>query len=644
MALRRRRPQRSLRTILTVLFLLFSIVPLAFVTYYSVIKYEKAIDYELSERLLGNAREIMSLFDDYQAGMQQRASRFLQDPSLVYHISVGDVSGVRPLGQSWMRSDVATSLTFFTRNGRMILSLFKDVAGGVREFVPGGRSALILSSENLEKLKPVKEYAFVEHSKDKLSLIRFTKVFSSSGRVVGYVEQTIDLDRGFLAKLKQKMKLEVLVSKSNGAITVATNDDFVLYKDDFLKNRLNKKDYSFFERSIRAKPFGFILTPVSWGNSDFVLGLGASKAEAKAVLKNVNYAFYTVVGAVGVLLIVTILLTSNAILAPLEELLGAIQNIQSSDESIEIPVRSKTEIGLLTESFNEMSRSVSKARSDLKSKIAELETINKELIETQARLVHSSKMVSLGQLVAGVAHELNNPIGFIYSNMTHLRDYGQKLIHLVDRARAESQVVQSLADEYDLEYIKQDMPKLITSCEDGARRTRDIVLGLRNFSRLEEAKVKEIDLNEAIDNTLNLLSGEIKNRIQVHKNYSKGLPFVSCYASQINQVLMNLLSNATQAIQGSGNIWITTEITKEPISAGPAVTVSIQDSGQGIPPEVIEKIFDPFFSTKGVGQGTGLGLSISYGIIQSHGGLIEVKSQVGIGTEFRVTIPVRLAV
>lgn len=644
MALRRRRPQRSLRTILTVLFLLFSIVPLAFVTYYSVVKYEKAIDYELSERLLGNAREIMGLLDDYQTGMQQRASRFLQDPSLVYHISVGDVSGVRSVGQNWMRSDVATSLTFFTRNGRMILSFFKDATGGVREFVPSGGSALILSNENLEKLKPVKEYAFVEHGKDKLSLIRFTKIFSSSGRVVGYVEQTIDLDRAFLSKLKQKMKLEVLVSKSNGSITVATNDDFVLYKDDFLKNRLNSKDYSFFERSIRAKPFGFILTPVSWGNSDFVLGFGASKAEAKAVLKNVNYAFYTVVGAVGVLLIVTIFLTSNAILAPLEELLGAIQNIQSSDQSIEIPVRSKTEIGLLTESFNEMSRSVSRARSELKSKIAELETINKELVDTQARLVHSSKMVSLGQLVAGVAHELNNPIGFIYSNMTHLRDYGQKLIHLVDRARTESASVQILADEYDLEYIKQDMPKLITSCEDGARRTRDIVLGLRNFSRLEEAKVKEIDLNEAIDNTLNLLAGEIKNRIQVHKTYSKSLPLVSCYASQINQVLMNLLSNATQAIQGSGNIWITTEMVKEPASTGPAVTVSIQDSGQGIPPEVIEKIFDPFFSTKGVGQGTGLGLSISYGIIQSHGGMIEVKSQVGIGTEFRVTIPVRLAV
>jgi two-component system NtrC family sensor kinase len=178
---------------------------------------------------------------------------------------------------------------------------------------------------------------------------------------------------------------------------------------------------------------------------------------------------------------------------------------------------------------------------------------------------------------------------------------------------------------------------LISSCEDGARRTRDIVLGLRNFSRLEEAKLKEIDLHEALDNTLNLLSGELKNRIQVHKNYGK-LPLVSCYASQINQVFMNILSNAAQAIEGSGNIWILTKSFSGQ-NGKEMVSISIQDSGKGMSSQVMEKIFDPFFSTKGVGQGTGLGLSISYGIIENHGGDIQVKSQLGIGTEFIITIP-----
>jgi two-component system NtrC family sensor kinase len=150
--------------------------------------------------------------------------------------------------------------------------------------------------------------------------------------------------------------------------------------------------------------------------------------------------------------------------------------------------------------------------------------------------------------------------------------------------------------------------------------------------------LKEIDFNEAIDNTLQLLTGEIKNRIQIHKDYSN-LPPVLCYASQINQVFMNILTNAAQAIEGQGNIWITSRKVTQ--LGHDMVEVSFQDSGKGMTAEVMEKIFDPFFSTKGVGQGTGLGLSISYGIIQSHGGEIEVKSQPGIGTEFIVRVPLR---
>jgi two-component system, NtrC family, sensor kinase len=241
-------------------------------------------------------------------------------------------------------------------------------------------------------------------------------------------------------------------------------------------------------------------------------------------------------------------------------------------------------------------------------------------------------------LVAGIAHELNNPIGFIYSNMTHLRTYTDKLIALADTAQKHPEKIEEKINEVDLEDIREDLPKLISSCEDGARRTRDIVLGLRNFSRLEEAKLKEIDIGESIDNTLNLLSGEIKNRIQVMKDYGS-LPPVNCFASQINQVFMNILSNAIQAIEGKGNIWITAKKVKA-TGGDDFVHISFQDSGKGMTTQVMEKIFDPFFSTKGVGQGTGLGLSISYGILQTHGGDIQVKSQIGIGTEFIVKIPV----
>ena len=635
-----RKPSRSLRTILIVWFLLFSVVPLAFVTGYSVIKYEKAIDHELSQRLVGNGREVSVILNDFKTTLQQRRDRYLSDPSLVYHLSTGDASAIRSLATSWVRSDLATSLTFFTRTGRMLTSVFKDDKGEVREFNPVAGSALYLSKQNLEKLKNTKEYSFAEHAPNqKLSLILFTKVVGKSGRLVGYLEQLIDLDKGFLEKLQDRMKLELIFLKSGGQVTVGTHSDFALYKKEFFGEKLDREKPEFFELRLRGEPYGFIFYPLSWGNSDFFIAMGASKGEAISVLKNVNYAFYTVVGAIILLLIITILFTSNAVLKPLNELLEAIQNMQLSDQPVEIPIKSETEIGLLAESFNQMSRSVSKARTELKTKINELEKINQELLETQSRLVHSSKMVSLGQLVAGVAHELNNPIGFIYSNMSHLSDYANRLIKLAETAERNPQDVAKLIQEYDLEYIKKDLPKLISSCEDGARRTRDIVLGLRNFSRLEEAKLKEIDLHEALDNTLNLLSGELKNRVQVHKQYGK-LPLVSCFASQINQVFMNILSNAAQAIETGGNIWISTKPVTS--AAGRAmVSISIQDSGKGMTPQIVEKIFDPFFSTKGVGQGTGLGLSISYGIVQNHGGDIQVKSQVGIGTEFIVNIPVK---
>lgn len=634
----KRKPARSLRTILVVWFLLFSVVPLAFVTWYSVVKYEKAIDHELSQRLIGNGREISVILADFKNNLQQRRDRYLDDPSLVYHLSTGDSGSLKAMVSNLIRSDLSTGMTLFNRAGRMLVSLAKDGRGGIKDVSPPPGRAYFLSKQNLEKLKSVREHGFVDYGTDKMSLVLFSKVTGKSGRVIGYLEQLIELDETFLGKLKDRMKTELIFLRSNGQVSLATHPDFTLYKKDFFQEKTDKEGVNFFELNLRGDPFGFITTPMSWGATDFYLALGASKGEAKAVLRNVNYAFYYVVGAVIVLLTITILFASNVVLKPLNELVDAISNVQSNDQPVEIPIKSDTEIGLLTESFNLMSRNVVKARTDLKNKLNELEKANLDLRETQSRLVHSSKMVSLGQLVAGVAHELNNPIGFIYSNMSHLRDYGDRLIKLAEIAERDPSAVAKAKQDIDLEYIKKDLPKLIASCEDGARRTRDIVLGLRNFSRLEEAKLKEIDLHEAIENTLSLLSGELKNRIQVHRQYGK-LPLVTCYASQINQVFMNLLSNATQAIEGKGNIWITTK-TYTDFQDREMISMSFQDSGKGMEPSVMEKVFDPFFSTKGIGQGTGLGLSISYGIIQNHGGDIQVKSQVGIGTEFVLTIPV----
>ncbi|MBX3034953.1 MAG: HAMP domain-containing protein [Bdellovibrionaceae bacterium] len=636
----RRKPRRSLRTILIVWFLMFSIVPLAFVTWYSLSKFERAIDRELAQRLAGNAREISGILTDFMAGLQQKRDQYVKDPTLIYHLGISDGNSLRGVATNWLRRDFASGLTFFNREGRMILSVFKDQKGEPRTFQPT-RDAVFLSEKYISALKKKPDLGLAEFTENsKASLVLISRVRNSSGRIVGYLEQMIDLDRNFLAKLKSRTKSEVMIFRDNAQLIIGSHPDFQLYRKDFFRPHFQTASQSFFELSIRGAPYGFLAYPLEWDQTPFFIALGASKADAEGVLQNINYAFVTVVGALVVLLTLTTFVASSWVLRPLDDLVEALQSFESEEQAVTIPVKNDTEIGLLTESFNEMSKKIWKARSDLRKKITELEAANSELKETQSRLVHSAKMVSLGQLVAGVAHELNNPIGFIYSNMTHLKDYAGRLMKLVETAEKNPKRLKEMKEELEYDYVVKDLPKLITSCEDGARRTRDIVLGLRNFSRLEEARVSEVDLSACLDATLDLLQGEIKGRIQVHRNY-ESIPMIKAYTSQINQVLMNILSNAVQAIEGNGEIWVSTMPLKGRKGAEAAVQVSIQDNGRGMPPEVLEKIFDPFFTTKGVGQGTGLGLSISYGIIHSHGGDLQVRSEVGVGTEFIIVLPVR---
>jgi two-component system NtrC family sensor kinase len=624
---------------LIIWFLLFSVLPLAFVTVYSMIKYEKALDRELSQRLAGNAREISVIFDEYRSNLQQKRDKYIRDPNLIYHLSIGDGASIQSLLNQWLKQDFTSSLTIFARDGRMLVSVFKDDKAEIRNLTPTNQ-AIFLNANYLATFKTEKEVGSIDFTENhQTSLVLISRIKNSSGRITGYLQQIINLDKGFMTRLKNRLKLEIIFFKDSGELMMASHPDFYLYKKDFFQPYLQPNRDPFFDLNLRTTPYGFLLYPLSWEPSKLYVALGASKSEAKEVLRNVNFAFISVVAGIILILIITILVTSNWVLKPLYELVEALQRFETTESTVEIPVKNDTEIGLLTASFNEMSRRISQARTELKKKIFELEGANQELKDTQTKLVHSAKMISLGQLVAGVAHELNNPIGFIYSNMTHLKDYSEKLIKMITVAEHEPAKLSALKEEYEFDYIVQDLPKLIASCEDGARRTKDIVLGLRNFSRLEEAKLKEIDIHESLDNTLNLLAGEAKNRVEIHKLYEP-LPRVSCYASQINQVFMNILSNALQAIEGPGHIWISTMAVKDTADKNGKVQISVQDSGKGMTAEMLEKIFDPFFTTKGVGQGTGLGLSISYGILESHGGEIQVRSEVGVGTEFILMIPV----
>jgi len=285
------------------------------------------------------------------------------------------------------------------------------------------------------------------------------------------------------------------------------------------------------------------------------------------------------------------------------------------------------------------------AEEALRREKEEQQALIKKLETAHNQLLQSEKMASIGQLAAGVAHEINNPIGFVNSNLGSLGQYVEKLIGIMEAyERAESglsaspllEEIHALKREADWGYLKQDVRDLLSESADGIARVKQIVQDLKDFSHVDQAEWQWADLHKGIDSTINIVYSEIKYNAEVVKEYG-AIPPVECMASQLNQVFMNMLINASHAI-GEGNygkITIRTGIEND------LVWVEFSDTGKGIAPENLKRIFDPFFTTKPVGKGTGLGLSLSFGIIEKHQGRIEVQSEVGRGTTFRVWLPVK---
>ena len=278
-------------------------------------------------------------------------------------------------------------------------------------------------------------------------------------------------------------------------------------------------------------------------------------------------------------------------------------------------------------------KQLGEANKKLRTTLAQLRT-------TQQQLIQSEKLASIGQLTAGIAHEINNPINFVSANVNPLKRNFRDLKSLLSEVEAIAKEsghgadFQKMKDNLEIDYNLSETENLLKGIEEGSKRTAEIVKGLRSFSRMEDEEIKRTQINEGIDSTLLLLQNRLKHaNIEVVKQYSK-LPDIMCIPGQINQVFMNILNNAIDATENNGKIFITTTPEKDDVN------ISVRDTGKGMSKEVMQKIFDPFFTTKAVGKGTGLGLSISYSIIEKHHGTIEVKSEPGKGSVFKITLPV----
>lgn len=337
---------------------------------------------------------------------------------------------------------------------------------------------------------------------------------------------------------------------------------------------------------------------------------------------------------------------TKIIITPLLDLVKGTKELSEGNFDYRFKQTKYLEVNKLIDTYNQMAESLQVLYKELDSKVKErtkeLESANNELKNTQAMMVHSEKMRSLGQLVAGITHEINNPVNFIYGNMVHLKNYSNALLEIIslyeefeeELTEEKREQLKQLKEKIELDFIKEDLPMLIKSCHEGTERTKNIILDLKNFSRMDEMVINNIDLPKEIETTLNILYNKIKGKIEVIKEYDENVPLIEGYGGQINQVFMNIIDNSCYAIKDKGTIHI--RLQKE----GNDVIIEIKDDGCGMNKEQLSKIFEPFFTTKPVGEGTGLGMSISYKVIQNHNGTITVESEEGKGTKFTIRLPI----
>ena len=318
---------------------------------------------------------------------------------------------------------------------------------------------------------------------------------------------------------------------------------------------------------------------------------------------------------------------TSVLLDALERLYGLLSEQNRNLADINLSLEKKVE---------QRTHELKESNEKLEKEQFELTQLLKKVEDAQQQLLQSEKMAAIGQLAAGVAHEINNPIGFVNSNLGTLKSYIENLMSVVEAyEKGEATAIADAKGRADLEFLREDLPSLVNESQEGLSRVTKIVQNLKDFSHVDQAELQEADLNAGIESTLNVVWNELKYKAEVVRELHE-IPLVQCIPAQINQVFMNLLVNAAQAIEQRGKITVRSGSDRD------FVWFEIEDNGKGMSDEVQRRIFEPFFTTKPVGKGTGLGLSISYDIIvKKHGGRLDVTSTPGVGSVFKIWLPLK---
>jgi len=622
--------RRSLRKTFFRRYLFFTLIPLAIVAVVVLLQYKKTIESQIQDRLKAHSREVEALFAKEQGESEKFVAFSVADKKIIYYLTSLKSEDLKSTLRGKISEYAQKRIMAYTHGGQVFINYnegFRSVHGA--RGLPG---SLMAELENLKQLSRVK---FVRKAGETfLNLSVIEAVPGLQGKTVGYIEANMPLNKKRLDEIAAQTGAEVFLFNKSGKVLVGTLPIQDIEKANLGQRFLQGKN-QYFEDAIGDTPYALAATALTWGNRQFLVGMGVDTRESQSRIRNVSIVIALAFGCILLFSFIMSLFFLREFISPVEKITQAMDEMKKSRKVVYVQNDSQTELGELVQNFNEMSLTIHESDSELKKQVKLLEKANNKIKRAQGQLVQSAKLASLGELVAGIAHELNNPIGFIYSNMEHLKSYSKSLIDVLDVAAQSGSIEPKFLEDIDFSYIKEDLPKLVRSCEEGAIRAKDIVIGLRNFSRMEDGFREGFDVNEGVESTLKLLKGVISSSVTIHKNFSE-LPKIYANGNQLKQVFMNIINNGIQALPGGGSLKIVTDVSMDQKS----VEIQIIDNGAGIPEHIKEKIFDPFFTTKEVGEGTGLGLSISYGIIQSHNGELEVYSKVDEGSEFLIRLPI----
>ena len=507
---------RGLRYILTLWFLIFSITPLLLITLYSLFEFQVVFNEEQHRRLESHFKEIAISLNISENQLKMHTQQHARDPQLISALSTNSINQIENLFKEWMEVYPISQIALFDTQGTSKLILFRDTHKNIQK-----REVLYLPSKLQEELQTAEYRSFRDIYEDHIELATYSKILVED-EVKGFIQEVRNIGKHDLSYFKEMLNVDLVVLDNEYNPIIATHED-LLSQDRWF---FNPKSRNFIDQ---IRLYTLHIESIDSERERIYLGVTTVKTGGQYTMVNkISKALLTGLGVIILFLIVIWILVSRMIVRPISNLVTATQQIESGEFGTQISIRGPREINELIETFNNMSLRIAES-------IHKLESTNKELQDTQAQLVHSAKMVSLGQLVAGVAHELNNPISFIYANMTHLETYSKNLIALADLMQKSPKKVTEFKKDIDYDYVVKDLPKLIRSCQDGSQRLMDIVSGLRTFSRLDNSSLQDYYLEENIKNTLGLLSGEIKTRIQVHLDL-KDISKIQCHAGQINQV------------------------------------------------------------------------------------------------------------